>query len=230
MMRQMDSTPVTARQMQRLDRRAIDDIGIPSVLLMENAGRAVTAEALRALKHKARASIAVICGMGNNAGDGFVAARHLLNCGIPVRVFLAGAPSALRDDTLLNYRIFRRLGGRVCAVGSRRRAFLRDIAHATVIIDAIFGIGVNRIVGEPFKSIIECLNDARRLVVAADVPSGLDATTGRIHGVCVRAVTTVTFGCMKTGLLENQGPQYAGRVVVADIGIPKKLVRRVTRA
>ena len=97
----------------------------------------------------------------------------------------------------------------------------KDILKSGIIIDAIFGIGLNRNVGEPFRSIIEGLNAHSDKIISVDIPSGLDATTGKVHGFCVRACVTVTFSFAKKGLYLNEGPKYSGKIIVADIGIPR---------
>ena len=109
------------------------------------------------------------------------------------------------------------------------RTILRDISRADFILDAIFGVGLNRPIENPFKDVIEALNEKSRRIISLDIPSGLDATTGKIYGVCVKAWMTVTFSCAKKGFLKNKGPYYTGKVVVADIGISGRLLNRVRR-
>ena len=215
---------VTVEQIQALDRLAIDEIGIPSLVLMENAGRAVAAEALKMLRRTARPRVVVVCGLGNNAGDGLVAARHLWNAGLAVRVFMAGGTDRLSPDAAVHYQILQKSGYRLESISAPDRAFQRAVRQADLVIDAIFGVGLNRPVGSPFKGVIDFLNDARRRVLAVDVPSGLDGTTGAVCGTAVRSAVTVTFSLAKTGLSRGQGPALAGRVEVADIGIPQRLL------
>lgn len=219
---------VTVQQIQKLDKIAIEKIGIPSLALMENAGRCVAQEVLKRIQKVKRPRVCIICGVGNNAGDGFVAARHLINAGVDVKIFLIGQGRALKRDAAVNYRILKNLNYPIKNAGTKNFAPLGDIAKAHVVVDAIFGVGLNREVLDPFRSVIEAVNQAGKRVIAVDIPSGLDGTTGKIYGVCVKADTTVTFSFIKKGFLKGQGPEHVGKVVVADIGIPGKLSWKLT--
>lgn len=225
----MQQKTVTAKQIQDLDRIAIGRYGVPSLALMENAGRAVAQEVLRRVRRVRRPRVCVVCGLGNNAGDGFVIARHLINAGVNTKIFLAGRGSKLKADAAINYKILKKLKYPIHEAGARRVMPLlrKEITRADAVVDAIFGVGLNREVGEPFRSVIETVNAHARRVVAVDVPSGLDATTGDIYGVCVRAAATVTFSFAKKGFFRRQGPKHAGKVIVVDIGIPVRLMRQV---
>ena len=214
---------VTVEEIQRLDKTAIEKFGVPSMVLMENAGRQVALEVIRQLKKIKKPSVCVICGPGNNAGDGLVAARHLANAGIRTKVFLLGKAGGLKDDALVNYEILRKSGHLFQRLSKVNPVFLKVLDKSDVVVDAIFGVGLNRVIGEPFRSVIEAVNARARYVVAADIPSGLDGTSGKIYGACVKADTTVTFSFAKTGFFKNEGPRYAGKIVVADIGIPLRL-------
>lgn len=213
---------LTTLQIQRLDQIAIRKIGIPSIALMENAGRAVAMEVLRQLKKFSQKRVSIVCGVGNNGGDGFVCARHLINHNVWPQIFLIGNPKNLKDDSAVNDRILRNLKIPVHLVESA--AFFKiledNFKKSKIIVDAIFGVGLNRVIAEPFKTVIEKINSSKPHVISVDVPSGLDATTGKIHGVCVRAKTTVTFSFAKKGFYINEGPRHVGKIVVVDIGIP----------
>jgi len=216
---------LSALEIQKLDEIAIEEIGIPSIALMENAGRSVAQEVLRRAKRFPQKSVLIFCGLGNNAGDGFVCARHLINHNIQTKIFVIGNPDHLKNDAALNYKILRNLKIPIHVIKST--VFLKtvdaDFKKSKMIVDAIFGVGLNRAILDPFKSVIEKINSAKAHVISVDVPSGLDATTGKIHGVCVRAKTTVTFSFSKKGFYINEGPRQVGRIVVADIGIPRTL-------
>jgi NAD(P)H-hydrate epimerase len=218
---------VTTRQIQLLDKIAIEAIGIPSLVLMENAGRAVSQEIMKRLVKPTRAFVSIWCGLGNNAGDGFVTARHLLDAGVKTKVFLIGDAKNLKSDASLNYHILRKLGCPVYEIKRMDERLRRTIAASDIVVDAIFGVGLNRNISEPFKSLIKTLNAQRKFIVSIDIPSGLDGTTGRIYGVCVRASVTVTLSCPKRGFFIHEGPRHIGRLVVADIGIPKKLFNSI---
>lgn len=218
---------VTVRQIRRIDRIAIDRYGIPSVVLMENAGRAVAEEACRMPGRARPATVAVVCGLGNNAGDGLVAARHLVDAGIETEVFLMGDSRGLSADALVNYRILKKLRHPVRVMTAVTGALERALERADLVVDAIFGVGLNREVGGPFRGAIEAVNRRARKVLAVDVPSGLDGTTGKIYGACVRAAATVTFSFAKQGFFRGRGPEFTGRVRVVDIGIPQKLTDKL---
>lgn len=213
--------------MQAVDKIAIRQIGIPSLVLMENAGRQ-TAEAVKAyIKRKARPAVGIVCGVGNNAGDGFVAARHLLNSGAKLTVFLIGTAEQLKEDAKVNYKILKKLGVPVRLIKAPQDITLRDFADLDVIVDALFGVGLNRPIRDPFSAIIKRINFAKKYVISVDVPSGIDATTGDVMGVCVKASRTVTFTAVKKGLLKKEGVKAAGTIEVADIGIPRTLLNKV---
>lgn len=218
---------VTARQIQKLDEKAIGIYGVPSVALMENAGRGVAEDIIRTFRRRKCRRVCVICGPGNNAGDGFVTARHLLNAGVKTDIFFLGNPSKLKPDAKTNYSILKKCGYPVRLVKKFDSAVLSVMEEAGVIVDALFGVGLNRKVEGVFADVINEINRGKQYVFAVDVPSGLDATTGKIHGVCVKADRTVTFTFPKTGFYKNAGPAHAGKVVVIDIGIPEKLVVKV---
>lgn len=201
---------LTTEEMAAADRRAVE-LGVPSMTLMENAGRAVADAAWRHLQKGDR--VAVLAGPGNNGGDGFVAARHLQERGCEVVVALLGERSALRGDAA---EMAQRWHGDVVALDP---AFAKG---AKVIIDAIFGAGLARDVDGVAAQTIRVINDRRNgaKVIAVDVPSGLDGNTGAERGVAVRADETVTFMCLKPGHVLMPGRVLCGPVSVADIGIP----------
>lgn len=220
---------VTVDQIQRLDRLAIDKHGIPSLVLMENAGRAVAEETRALLRRASRRRVLIVCGTGNNGGDGFVAARHLVNADADVSVYCVGRPKDLKPDAAINYKILRNCRCPIRFVRRNNSLLIREIRRADIIVDALFGVGLNRDIGEPFRSLIEAIKHAGKKIVAVDIPSGLDGTTGRVHGVCVKATTTITFSLSKKGFYRGEGPKVVGKVVVADIGIPRLLFSRVLR-
>lgn len=220
---------VSAKEIQRLDRVVIEKYGIPSLVLMENAGRAVAHEAAKDLRQRQGKRVCVVCGTGNNGGDGFVTARHLRDLGIPVQVFLAGKKKDLKPDAKVNAQILKSLGHPILEIAQAGRNFVRALRKADVIIDALFGVGLNRDLGDPWRAIIEKMNESRRPILAVDVPSGLDATTGRVCGVAVKANKTVTFTFSKSGFYRADGPAHVGKVVVAEIGIPLSLISEVSQ-
>lgn len=218
---------VSVAQIQTIDNVAIERCGIPSIVLMENAGRAVAEEVKKSLRGKEKPRVCIVCGVGNNAGDGFVAARHLINAGIGVKILLVGKGQQLKHDAAVNYRILKKMKCPVKEVRAGRDLSRQDVARADVVVDAIFGIGLNREIGEPFCGVIETINRKAKYVVAVDIPSGLDGTTGAIYGVCIKADKTVTFTFLKKGFSTDRGPRQAGKVIVVDIGIPAHVVKQV---
>ena len=217
---------ITSKEMQQIDKRAQKEFGIPSIVLMENAGRKAFKIAHDMLPKK-QAKVICVCGGGNNGGDGLVCARHLINNGIKVDIFLVGQPGRLKGDAKANFRVLRKTGATIKILKGKKslNSFKTNLKKAQLLIDAIFGIGLSGEVKEPYKSIISLMNQSKKPILALDVPSGLDATTGKKLGACIRAKKTVTFALPKTGFIKNDGPRYSGRVVVADISIPRALLK-----
>lgn len=204
---------LTAAQMREADRRCIEEIGIPGVVLMNNAGTAVFREI-------DRGPVGVVCGKGNNGGDGFVVARLAMSAGYETRVVLVADPASIRGDAQVFMRVYERLGGKIFVADSEAHArdAVRGLADCAVLVDALLGTGIKGEVTGPARAAIEAWPEVR--TVAVDLPSGLDADTGEICGVCVRADVTVTFQCPKAGFQRPTASAYIGRLVIADIGIP----------
>jgi hydroxyethylthiazole kinase-like uncharacterized protein yjeF len=201
--------------MRRLDERAIVKFGIPALCLMENAGWAVADEAIAMLGRKKK--VLILCGAGNNGGDGFVAARHLLNKGLAPVVLFSGDAGRMKEPAAINYGSIRRLKIKVLKPTPRVLASLKQY---DLIIDAFYGIGLSFDLGGLCYQIVEAVNASGVPVLAVDIPSGLDATTGKVRGICVKAKRTVTFAFAKKGMFITDGPKHTGKVIVADIGIP----------
>lgn len=218
--------PVLSRAAVRaLDRRAIEEYGIPSLLLMENAGRACADEA-EALLEPAGGPVLVLCGPGNNGGDGLVIARTLHNRGVEVSALHVGPRSGLAsasDDYRTNLRLWRGLGQELEGLEtvSDLHGLARRLEGCALVVDALFGTGLTRALVDPWRGVLEVLAAAHRSVLAVDLPSGLDADTGAVLGAAARAEVTVTFVAPKPGLQLGRGPELCGRVVVAEIGIPR---------
>lgn len=206
---------VTARQMQEIDRQASQVYGIPSIVLMENAGRGAAEEIVKTVKKLKRPQVVFICGTGNNGGDGFVTARHLMIHDIRPTVFVLGQEDQLKGDALVNVNILKNMK---CPLRFGRPS-ISELKNADLVIDAIFGIGLNRDVTGIFQTVIDDMNKYAKKIFAADIPSGLDATNGAIHGICVKAQKTITFHLPKTGMFRGDGPKYTGKIVVRNIGI-----------
>ena len=203
---------LTSEEMGQADRLAMEG-GVPGLELMENAGRAVADEV--AARFPDASEVAVLCGPGNNGGDGFVAARHLLDQGLRGAPWLQGGsePPAAR----------RRRHGQ--GLDRRHRASHRRASLARrIVVDALFGAGLARPIEGDFAALIEVLNASGLPVIAVDVPSGVDGTTGAIKGIAVGALVTVTFFRLKPGHLLLPGRELCGETRVADIGIPDSVL------
>jgi len=194
---------------------------------MENAGRAVSLEVLQGLSKVKNPKVSIFCGLGNNGGDGFVTSRHLTGTGVNVKVFLLGHPRVLKSATALNYQILKKINCSPKQMTRVDRAVKEALRKTHIIVDAIFGIGLNRKITGLFKRTIEAINKSGRPVISIDIPSGLDATTGEIYGACIKAAKTVSFSFAKKGFFKKYGPQHTGEIIIADIGIPKDLMRRI---
>jgi NAD(P)H-hydrate epimerase len=215
---------LTREQVRELDRRAIEEYGVPGIVLMENAGRSM-AERLRTLG--VNGLVVICCGKGNNGGDGFVMARHLDNAGVQVRVLLFGDPSQLADDAAVNYRILTASGIPLelfTGVDLDEERLHRQLANADWIVDALFGSGLRGAIQPPFDRIIAAINAAPARVFAVDVPSGLDSDTGRPLGSAVRAHHTGTVAALKKGFLEPSAAPWVGQVHIIDMGAPRALL------
>jgi len=222
---------VTAAQMRELDRRAIEDLGIPSLVLMENAGRS-TYQVLRQEFPELSGEVAVLAGRGNNGGDGLVVARYLANEGLPVVVFLLGEKRLLKGDARVNLQILSHLPVEVVEIleDSALNPLFHRLARAALVVDALLGTGLNAEVGGIFRGVIERLNHLRVPVLAVDIPSGLCADTGQPLGVAVKAQVTVTYGWPKIGQIIPPGRDYVGHLWQADIGIPPALAGEIPTA
>ncbi len=210
---------MTAKAAKALDEKLKKDIGISVLVLMENAGRSLAAEGLRILNGKK--DVALFCGKGNNGGDGFVCARHLLAYGIKPDVFLAGRISDVQGEARANLNILRKLKIKITEIDENKLAFIKQkIPKYDLIIDALLGVGLSGEVRGICRDLIGIINSAKAKVLSGDIPSGLDATTGRILGVCVKADKTVTFMAEKRGMIKACGPKVCGKVIVVDLGVP----------
>jgi len=217
---------LNSAQMREADRRTIDEIGIPSLVLMENAGRQVVA-AMEAMHGELlERQVAVLCGHGNNGGDGFVVARTLMQRGVSVSVFLMGRVADVRGDARVNLEILGRLGVTVVEIGDSQAWELHfsEVRDCSIIVDAIFGTGLNAPVAGLIESVIADVNAAGITVVSVDVPSGLSADAVERIGESIEADTTVTLGAPKLPLILPPGEHRAGDIVIADIGIPADVI------
>lgn len=205
-----------AREAKEIDRVSIQEIGIPSMVLMEKAALAVAGCVRANIRPEDR--ILAVCGTGNNGGDGVAAARLLWEAGYSVTISLIGKKESQSEEMKSQLMIAENLGIQICTG-------LPSMEY-NVILDALFGIGLAREVTGEYAEVIHWINDQRAVCFAVDIPSGISASTGEVLKTAVHADHTITFGTNKRGLVLFPGCRYAGQVTVADIGFPKKAVEK----
>jgi NAD(P)H-hydrate epimerase len=222
---------LTRHQIREVDRRAIEEYGIPGIVLMENAAKNAAAIILDAMQRPGL--VAIVCGRGNNGGDGFAIARHLTNAGVAVELFLACDPERLTGDAGTNYHIARKMAIKCHAFDTAEHidAGRTALGRAALIVDAVLGTGFAGEIRSPLDRVTSAINEvADAAVVAVDVPSGLDCDSGRPSHGAVRADLTVTFVARKVGFDAPHASDHTGEVHVADIGAPRGLVQEVLSA
>jgi len=222
----MEIRPLGRAEVREVDRRAIAEFGMSGLVLMENAGRGCV-DVLCQLG--CRGPVAVVCGKGNNAGDGFVIARHLDLRGVEVKVVLLGPPDELRGDAAANYQVIERSGLQIVNLSGQftAGALGREIGGAEWIVDALLGTGATGAPRPPFDAAIREMNTADSRRLAVDLPSGLDCDTGEPADQTFRADHTCTFVAPKIGFSNPRGAAYLGQVHIVDIGAPRRLVKEI---
>lgn len=217
---------LTRDQVRRIDRFAIERLGIPGVVLMENAGRNAADAVEELLGGAGGRTVAVVAGAGNNGGDGFVIARHLSLRGASVTTFLVAPAEKLAGEAEVNFRALEALGGTIVDVSEAEQiaGLAERLSGADVVVDAVGGTGISGGLRGQIATAVEQINASSRLVVAVDIPTGLDCDTGEAPGPVVRAKMTVTFVARKVGFDAPDAATYTGEVRVADIGIPAERV------
>lgn len=210
---------LSPERMAGYDGYAIETWGIPSAVLMENAGRS-TYRLMKERYLKGKEKICVVCGRGNNGGDGFVVARYAALEGFPVRTLLLAKTDELKGDAALNMELFRSLGGGIDEVTEVTGDVRKVLAESDLLVDAIFGTGLSKEVEGREGAMIEEINRSGKPVIAIDIPSGIDGRTGRPLGTAVRALHTFTYGYPKLGQILYPGAYHAGRLTVINISIP----------
>ncbi len=217
---------ITAAEMREMDRRATEEYGVPGLILMENAGLRVFDCVCRVLGGVDGRMVVVLAGRGNNGGDGLVVARHLLQHGARVKVLFDGDPAGVTGDAGTNLEIWKRLGQRLYLLQDRNAIQLLHLAlmQADLVVDALFGTGFRGEVRDRARKAIEAVNESGKPVVAVDIPSGVEADTGAVHGPAVQATHTVTLGLPKFGLVLEPGASRTGELHVADISLPRPLL------
>jgi len=217
---------VTSQQMREIDRKAIEENNLFGLILMENAGLRIFQNLKKIYADLRLKKVIIFAGSGNNGGDGFVVARHLYNYGVKVKVFLLAPFNKIKGEAGENLNIIDKMGVELIETETTKFEEIQEaVQNYDLIIDAILGTGLQgRVTGLKAK-IIDLVNVAGKEVVAIDVPSGLDADTGKLEGPCIKATHTITLALPKIGLLLFPGASYAGKVTVEDIGIPSCLLK-----
>lgn len=222
---------LSAEQIREVDRLAIEEWGVPGVVLMENAGTGATQllrETLEAQTQKG--PIAIFTGAGNNAGDGFVIARHLLNKGHEVWTFLCSPKEKLKGDALINFNILEKMTEAlfVCEQRDHLDPWLERLSHCSAILDALLGTGMNKDLSGWWLDLIDLLNQLEApLKVAIDIPTGLDALSGQPRPRCFQADLTTTFAFAKVGLVMPSAIPAVGRLEIVDIGAPAPVMEQI---
>jgi len=219
--------PLSREEVRGIDRRAADECGMPTLILMENAGRGAAAW-LRDRLATSADRVVIACGPGNNGGDGGVVARHLDAWGIPVRVVWFAEPGRLRGDAAAQWTIVEKSGIQQSAwddsVADASPRLDALFAGADWVVDALLGTGLTRPVEGTLRNVIEAINRSGKPVLALDLPSGLDADSGQPLGNAVRATATATFVAPKLGFGSPEARNYTGEVVIIEIGAPRRIL------
>ncbi len=219
---------VTAKEMQGLDKLATEKYGIPGIVLMENAAKAIADATVRRLGRCNGNRVLVICGKGNNGGDGFGAARWLKNYGYDVVAFLVNAVTEdIKGDTAIELDMFLKANGRLVSIVTEEKGlpFVRDIcSEADVIIDAMLGTGFAGELGGFYKKICQIVNDSGKEILSVDIPTGVNADNGAADEDAIRATTTVTMQMVKAGMTQYPAKEFVGELSIAELGMPANLL------
>ncbi len=216
---------LTSKQMKEIDRCAIQELGILGPILMENAGQKIFKSIQKRFPDLRKEKIVVIAGKGNNGGDGFVVARHLLNHGADPVVLLLSSKKEVKGDAAVNLEMAEQIGIQISEVCSAKDLSLhkREISQSSILVDAIFGTGLSQPARGFYVNVIEQINKAKAFKIAVDIPSGLSSDTYQIIGPCVKADLTVTLAALKIAHVFPPAEEYIGELEVADISIPSFL-------
>lgn len=219
-------------QIKEMDRRCALEYGIPEIRLMENAGRSLYSETLKYIEKRGiyteKLTVSVVCGRGNNGGDGFVAARYFINGGIKTNIFICGEESGIKGASAYeNYSILKNMGAELTSISNENIDRISEILSTSdIIIDAILGTGLNSEISGIYEKIITCINRCKNAVkISADIPSGINGENGRIMGTAVNADMTVVMAILKAGNIMYPGKDFCGEIIMADIGVPEKLIQ-----
>ncbi|GAV21901.1 bifunctional ADP-dependent NAD(P)H-hydrate dehydratase/NAD(P)H-hydrate epimerase [Carboxydothermus pertinax] len=214
---------LTGREMAEFDQKAINEYGIPGIVLMENAALKTFYRIKEILGEVAGKKIIILVGKGNNGGDGLALARHLANAGAKIRVFLL-FKDQFKGDALINFHILKKMSEKIYEGVTENLNLLKiSLIDADMVVDAIYGTGFRGALPPEIREVVEIVNQAEAIKLAVDIPSGVDSSTGRVEGTAFLADYTVTFGLPKLGQILYPGRSYCGKVLVEDISFPEKL-------
>lgn len=215
--------------MREVDRLMVEEIGVSILMMMENASRSIAVLARSMLDDSVKnKKIVILCGKGNNGGDGLGATRHLINFGATCKVFLTTEADKLNPHAKVQYNILKRINAEVHEHGTFSDVHLTShLAFADLIIDALLGYNLVGTPKEPIANLIRLANDAKKLILAVDIPSGLNGNTGKPHEPTIQATTTLTLALPKVGLLTDSAKKCVGKLYVADLSVPKNIYDRL---
>lgn len=220
---------VTPIQMNEIDNITISEVGIPGIVLMENAAIKVVEEIVKYLGTIFGKEIIIIAGKGNNGGDAFAAARHLYNKGADIRVYIIIDKKAIGGDAAVNLGILENMGIPINELFEKKHVTLlmEKISDADIIVDGILGTGLKGNIKDNLKDVVEALNVSGKPIIAIDIPTGVNGETGEVSDVCIKATKTVTFGLPKLGLVVHPGCEYTGGLIIADIGLVSSVIDKM---
>ena len=230
-MKPCKNTIMSREQVREFDKWAINVLGVPGVVLMENAGRSCAELIKSRLSSIRRPKVTIFCGTGNNGGDGFVIGRHLLNSGFKVTVVIIGERSKIKGDAKTNLDILVQLGQPIeqlnfsADIQNQVKVFVAD---ADMVVDGILGTGLTGELSREYKTLIESINALKHPTLAIDIPSGLDCDTGKPLGAAIKATYTVSFVAVKNGFTASQAAEYTGEIFVASIGVEPDSIKKPT--
>lgn len=218
---------VSGKEMKEIDRTAIEDFGISGLCLMETAGTGIFQAVQKEIKRNDTEDmkVLVICGAGNNGGDGYVVARKLIQQYVSVKVYSTVNPAKLQGDAKVNYQRLMEMDIHVSLLNYKEyRDFEQDVIQSDIIIDAILGTGLSRPISDEIEALFKIINQSSKKVFSVDIPSGVGAEKGEVYGSAIQAYKTITFQLPKIGCVLYPGAEYVGELNIVDIGIPQKII------
>ena len=214
---------MTRDEVRSFDAYAINTLGIPGTVLMENAGRSCAELLMQLLSNKSNPKVSILCGTGNNGGDGFVIARHLINNGFQVNTAIFGKAQKIKGDAKTNLDILKKMNHKIQTIDINQENIEETVnsfaADSDMIVDALFGTGLTGQLRPPHQNLINAVNKLNRPILAVDIPSGLDCDTGQPLAHAIKADYTVTFIAVKKGFTTENAQTHTGQIHIASIGI-----------